>query len=131
MPCPSRSLVSRARVLFRVPSPMKYRRPSSKISTGAMSIFDGNGGFSNLQILLYFPNNLADLERAAFHFREGNGVDQVTGADHGGELAEVHLGNDHGFESRQHLTQISRERIQVSKMRRRNTLSFTLHLLNR
>src|SRR5687768_12116078 len=48
MLCCSRSLVSRARVLLSFPLPIKYRRASSYISTGAVSIFDGNGGFSNI-----------------------------------------------------------------------------------
>src|SRR5687767_651419 len=48
MLCCSRSLVSRARVLLSFPLPITYRRASSNISTGPVSKFDGNGGFSNI-----------------------------------------------------------------------------------
>ena len=72
---------------------------------------------ATLQVLFDLPDDLADLERAAFYFREGDRVDQVLRSDHRAELAQVHLGDDDGFEARQNVAEIAREGIQVAQVR--------------
>src|SRR5215813_4456675 len=66
------------------------------------------------QILFNLSDNLADLERAALHFRERHRIDQVPRPDHRAELAQVHLRNNHRFKCRQHFTKVAREWIQVT-----------------
>src|SRR4029079_14244034 len=70
-----------------------------------------------LQILFDLSHDLADLERAAFNFRERHCVDQVFRSDHCAELAQVHLGDDYRFEGRQYLAEIAREWIEVPQVR--------------
>src|SRR5258706_15048217 len=83
------------------------------------------------QILLDILTDLANLERRAFHFREGHGVDQVPGPNHRAQLAEIHLRNDHGFKTSQDFTKVFREGIQVPQMCAGNWLTFALHSLDR
>src|SRR5947207_14148202 len=69
---------------------------------------------TRLQILLNLPNNLPNLEWSAFHFREWNRIDQILRANHRAQLAEIHFGNDHGFESGKHFAEVLREWIQMA-----------------
>src|SRR6185436_17368123 len=110
----SRSASARLPVLFQRPSPPPVeqslpRRPAATRETEIRAF--------RSQILFNLTDDFADLERATLHLREGNRIDQITGANHGGKLTQIHLWNDYRFESGKNLTQILRERIQMTQVR--------------
>src|SRR5882724_9224271 len=79
-----------------------------------------------LQILFNLADDLANLERAALNFRKRNRINQILRPNHGAELAQVHLRDNHSFKPGQHFTEIFWEGIQVLQVRRRNALALAL-----
>lgn len=76
--------------------------------------FGGHGvGFSGVEDFEDAFADFGDFERAAFDFVEGDGVDEVFGAEDEAELAEVEFGDEDFFESGEQLAEVGREWVEV------------------